>query len=137
MASLFGLYFAIVKASYDFKVTRAQKTRGSQVFFLNVQNEIFEIFKMFKNKTKFTRTACLIAEAATIVFCYKMCSQKTLKFQRKTSVLEYVFTKTAGPQAFNFIKKKLQQRCFPGKFDKFLRIPILKNICELTAFRIN
>ena len=75
--------------------------------------------------------------AATIVFCYKMCSQKTLKFQRKTSVLESVFTKTAGPQAFNFIKKKLQQRCFPGKFDKFLRIPILKNICELTAFRIN
>ena len=58
MASLFRLYFAIVKASYDFKVTRAQKTRDSQVFFLNVQNEIFEIFKMFKNKTKFTRTAC-------------------------------------------------------------------------------
>ena len=29
-----------------------------------------------------------------------------------------------------FIKKRLQQRCFPVKFAKFLRTPNLKNICE-------
>ena len=32
--------------------------------------------------------------------------------------------------ARNFIKKKFQHRCFPVKFVKLLRIPILKNICE-------
>ena len=29
-----------------------------------------------------------------------------------------------------YIKKRLQQRCFPAKFAKFLRTPILRNICE-------
>ena len=28
------------------------------------------------------------------------------------------------------LKKRLQHRCFPVKVAKFLRIPILKNICE-------
>ena len=30
----------------------------------------------------------------------------------------------------NFIKKRLQHRCFPEKFAKYLRTPILKNIFE-------
>ena len=30
----------------------------------------------------------------------------------------------------NFIKKRLQHRCFPVKFAKYLRTPILKNIFE-------
>ena len=34
------------------------------------------------------------------------------------------------PQASNFIKKRLQHSCFPTKFPKFLRSPILKNIRE-------
>ena len=33
-------------------------------------------------------------------------------------------------QACNFIEKILQHWCFPMKFAKFLRTPILKNICE-------
>ena len=32
-----------------------------------------------------------------------------------------------GPQACNFIKKRLQHRCFPVKLAKFLRTPFLKN----------
>ena len=28
------------------------------IFFQNTQNEIFEIFKLFKNNMKFTRAAC-------------------------------------------------------------------------------
>ena len=31
------------------------------------------------------------------------------------------FNKVADLQAYNFIKKRLQQRCFPVKFAKFLR----------------
>ena len=30
----------------------------------------------------------------------------------------------------NFVKKRLQHRCFPVKLAKFLRTPNLKNICE-------
>ena len=33
-------------------------------------------------------------------------------------------------KACNIIKKRLQNRCFPVKFTKFLRTPILKNIYE-------
>ena len=45
-------------------------------------------------------------------------------------MLESLFNNVAGLQACNFIKKILQNRCFPMKFAKFLRTPILKNICE-------
>ena len=33
-------------------------------------------------------------------------------------------------KASNFIKKRLQHKCFPVNAAKFLRTPILKNICE-------
>ena len=36
---------------------------------------------------------------------------------------------TLSKRACNFIKKRLQHRCFP-EFEKFVRTPILKNICE-------
>ena len=35
---------------------------------------------------------------------------------------------SATVKAFNFIKQRLQHRCFPVKFVKFLRTAILKNI---------
>ena len=38
--------------------------------------------------------------------------------------------------AGNFIKKRLQYRCFPMKFAKILRTPILKNICERLLLRL-
>ena len=38
------------KALYNFKIKRAQEPKNNQFFVQNVQNnEIFEIFKMFKN----------------------------------------------------------------------------------------
>ena len=45
-------------------------------------------------------------------------------------MLESLFKNVAGLQACNFIKKTLQHWCFPMYFVKFLRTPILKNICE-------
>ena len=33
-------------------------------------------------------------------------------------------------KSYNFIKKRLQHRCFPLNIAKFLRTPTLKNICE-------
>ena len=43
---------AFQKAFYNFKVPRAHEARGSQFLFQNVQNGIFEIFKMLKNNLK-------------------------------------------------------------------------------------
>ena len=60
----------------------------------------------------------------------KKCYKKFRKFHRKTSMLESLFNKVPCLQVCNFIKKRLQHRCFPVKFAKFLRTPILKSICE-------
>ena len=55
---------------------------------------------------------------------YKCFSRKSFaNFTGKTPMLESLFTKVAGPQAGNFIKKKTQHRCFTVKFAKFLRAP--------------
>ena len=51
-------------------------------------------------------------------------------FKGKYLCWSLLFNKVAGHQTCNFIKKKLQQRCFPVNITKFLRGPILKNICE-------
>ena len=40
------------------------------------------------------------------------------------------FNKFAGFQAWNFIKKWLQHKCFPVNFAKFFRTPFLQNIWE-------
>ena len=40
--------------------------------------------------------------------------------------MESLFNKVAGLQATNFIKKRLQHKCFPVNTAKFLRTPSLK-----------
>ena len=55
---------------------------------------------------------------------YKCFSRKNFpNFTGKPPMLESLFTKVAGPQACNFIKKRIQHRCFTVKFAKFLRAP--------------
>ena len=62
-----------------------------------------------------------------VVFCKK----RVLKsFHRKTPVLGSLFNIVVGLQAFNFIIKRLQHKCFPVNIAKLLRTPVLKNICE-------
>ena len=63
------------------------------------------------------------------VFCKKMCSLKVCKYHRKIPVLGPVF-KSCRTWSLKFFTKKLQHRCFPVKFAKLLRIPILNSICE-------
>ena len=36
----------------------------------------------------------------------------------------------------NFVKKRLQHKCFPMNIAKFLRTPLLKNICELLLLHL-
>ena len=49
---------------------------------------------------------------------------------RKTPVLESLLNKVARLQACNFIKNRLQSRCFYVNIAKFLRTPILNSICK-------
>ena len=110
---------------------------------LNSKNQFFEKQKYSwrfrkkckKQKAKHKQTTFLIktSEATTgSILQKKVFSKFFRKSHRKTSALEFPFgkDKVAGLKAFNFIKKKLQRRCFPVRFVKFLRTPILKNICE-------
>ena len=43
-------------------------------------------------------------------------------------MLESFLNKVSGLKVWNFIKKKLQHRCFPVKLMKFFRTPFLQNI---------
>ena len=56
------LHGADLKALHGFQEKRARKSRDKKFFLQNVQNDFpqndFKIFKMFKNKMKFTRAAC-------------------------------------------------------------------------------
>ena len=52
-------------------------------------------------------------------------------------MLESLFDEVASLKSWNFIKKRLQDRCFPVKFAKFLRTPISKNICEGLLLKCN
>ena len=54
---------------------------------------------------------------------------KISQLHRKTPV-DFVLNKVASLQICNFTKKRLQCRCFPVRFSKFLRTPILKNSCK-------
>ena len=69
-------------------------------------------------------------ETVTGGVLWKKLILKFPKFQRKTPVFAFLFIKVAVLDACNFIKKKIQQRCFRLKFAKFLRTRILKNIRE-------
>ena len=65
------------------------------------------------------------------------------KYHRRTSVLESLFNKVRGIQACNFIKKRLQHRCFLVKLAPFLQntsggcfyllsnIQLLSDSCEV------
>ena len=55
----------------------------------------------------------------------------------KTLVFESLFNKSASLQVCNFVKKRLRHKCFHLKFVKFLRTPILKNICERLLLKLS
>ena len=65
------------------------------------------------------------------------CSWKFCKFYRKTSVLDSLFNKAAGLKACNPIKERLQHRCFPMKFEKFLRTPFFTKEFQWLHLRFN
>ena len=60
-----------------------------------------------------------------------------MKFIRKTPVLETFLNTVAWMKAFNVIKKRLRQRCFPVNIANYLRqLSILKIICEQLLLKV-
>ena len=53
-----------------------------------------------------------------------------LQYSQESTVVGVSFSESCRPEPCNFIKKKLQHRCFSVNIAEFLRTPILKNICE-------
>ena len=56
--------------------------------------------------------------------------KKFHKIHRKTPVLELRFNNLPDLRTCNFIKKRLQRKCFPVNCAKFTTAPILYNICQ-------
>ena len=52
------------------------------------------------------------------------------KFTKKHLRWGLFLNKNAGLQSWNFTKKRLQHRYFPMNIAKFLRTPVLENICK-------
>ena len=74
----------------------------------------------------------LIHKQPPEVLYKKRCSEKFCNIHRKKSLLESLFIATL--KACNFIKKRLQHKCFLVNMAKFLWNPVLKNICERLHF---
>ena len=55
---------------------------------------------------------------------------KISKYSPENTCVRVSFNKVAGLQPCNFIKERLQRKCFPVNFAKFLKTPILKDISE-------
>ena len=56
------------------------------------------------------------------MFCKQCILKKVAKFLGKQApMLQSLFNGVAGPEACGFIKERLQYRCFPVNFAKFLR----------------
>ena len=58
---------------------------------------------------------CEMQKQPLTVFYKKSCSKTFRNINRKAPVSDSLFNKAAGLHAFNFIKKRLQHRCFPVK----------------------
>ena len=70
------------------------------------------------------------------VFYKKIALKNFTTFTEKYLCSCLFFKKNAGLQACSFIKKRLQHSCFLMNIAKFLRTPVLKNICERLLLRV-
>ena len=105
---------------------------------LYFMSKCFLGFSLFK-KTALTQTSVdiYILQNSTPRNEHKRMEQKMDRSSHQSRSVKKVFLKISGISqentcagVGNFIKKRLQHRCFPVKFAKFLKTPLLKNICQ-------
>ena len=61
--------------------------------------------------------------------------QKTSQYSQENTLSKSLLNKVVDRKACNFIKKRLQHRCFPVNIGKFFKKPILKNILYACFWR--
>ena len=91
-----------------FHMRVSQKVKG-----VLMQNLQYFIFKWIQRYWQIFKSALVYLKSFYIIHSKKL-------------VLESLFNKVAVLKTWKFILKK----CFPGNIAKFIRTPILKNICE-------
>ena len=82
------------------------------------------IFVLERDSNIFFRSICWRCSVKKVFLKISQISQE------KDLCWSLFFNKVVGPLAATIFKERLQHRRFPVKFAKFLRAPILKNICE-------
>ena len=81
------------------------------------------------------RENCPNTEFFLVRSSHRRCSIKKVflefsLYSQENTCVESCFNKVAGLKACDFIKKRLQHRCFSVNIARFIRKPILKNISE-------
>ena len=113
---------------------KLQKTRKG-VIFRNASAKLFlrNFWEKLRNDflhSYFQQVLKEIKKQASEMFYKESYSKKFCNIHRNTPVSESLFNKVVGLQACNFIKRRLQHKCFSVNIGKFLRPPIVKNTCE-------
>ena len=119
------------KKSKDLTVTSlytnfyVKKYWHERVFRNRKQHIITEILGLSPARTRIWQQR-LLAEAATgSVLLKKVVLRNFEKFTGKRLCQSLFFSKVAGLRPATLLKKRLWHRCFPAKFPKFLRAPLL------------
>ena len=79
---------------------------------------------------------CISKNSCLQMFCKGRSSYKFRKIHRKTPVLEFLCNKVAGlePLTLFILKNKLQHKCLPLNFGKFIRSPTFVENLQGAAF---
>ena len=72
--------------------------------------------------------------SATVSNKYQIQLKKSICYRENS---EAATVDVLQKKASNFIKKKLQHNCFPVNVAKFLRTPIIKDICKQLLLKIS
>ena len=101
--------------------------------------QIFQFYEFFCTNISQAELEILRNSSAIFRSSHRRCSiEKTIlkhfvTFTGKHLCRGLFFNKIAGHQVCNFIKKRLQHRCFLANITKFIRRPVLKNIWKRAA----
>ena len=77
---------------------------------------------------------CIAVRSSHHRYSIKKLLLKISQYLQETPLLDSFFKKIAGLKACNFFKKRPQHKRFSVNIAKFLRLHILKNICERLLF---
>ena len=123
--------------SYIFNKQKCSTTHYSACRWQNCQLVLVEkLVKLFYSNCwqnpQITAAAYYFQKQPPEVFCKKKgVPKKFTNFIRKHLCWSLFLIKLQA------IKKKLQHRCFTMKFAKFLRTPMLKNICKIFSLKFS